>query len=407
MLNGITRAACLLFAMLPALVQPAFSMEFTLRSEDGQVIDGHEFPAYTSIYASGAIVPGDADRLLVKLKQAGRDEFGNIRIYYDSPGGNVGEALKMVEMTDFFETTAIVPDGVSCVSACASVLFLSSRIHFIHEGGLLGMHACRLGAQPNPLCNDAIVNNATFHGTPYGSSDEGLKARDGEDEMFWYDTAAACRLGMCGPPTYDPTLAIPSFECDMASTSVSQLVCNNSQLARYDASVARLTRLIGADRDLAKTYDLQASRSAFDARLAACPLQFGCVLAEYAAWRAELRFIYTSTLFRREVEPILARDEEMGSILIATFMYCSEPGECERPFLLDGTHDLFTQNSAMTAAVLANRRERGEDMLDAAIGSLNCYFPELCDPTIKTYNLELLATLLDQGRMDELDSYYP
>jgi len=74
------------------------------------------------IIGEGPIVDGDAARLEAVIPSAGRDQYGNIPIFLNSPGGSVEAAFALVELMDRIEFSALVGSDAICASACASIL---------------------------------------------------------------------------------------------------------------------------------------------------------------------------------------------------------------------------------------------------------------------------------------------
>ena len=79
------------------------------------------------IIGDGPIEDGDAGRLDKVIPLAGRDRYGNIPLYLNSPGGSVAAALAIVEVMDREEFSALVGSGGRCASACASIIYISAR----------------------------------------------------------------------------------------------------------------------------------------------------------------------------------------------------------------------------------------------------------------------------------------
>jgi uncharacterized protein YecT (DUF1311 family) len=61
----------------------------------------------------------------------------------------------------------------------------------------------------------------------------------GPEAMAWIDRTVACRYGLCGPPGFDDTLAVPSFDCRTASRPTETAICSNKRLARHEASLSK------------------------------------------------------------------------------------------------------------------------------------------------------------------------
>jgi hypothetical protein len=169
----------------------AFAMTFSI----GPTIDG-----LRGVNASGEIIPGDARRLLAALAMADEDASGSRRLYLDSPGGSVSEALGMAQVLDRMKVTTVVRTGAACASACAEVVFISGSRNVLEYGALLGFHTCytRASRGPLPECNTAIADNAAAHGVDWGTAIVFLRAA-GPSEMVWVGKALAECWGLADP----------------------------------------------------------------------------------------------------------------------------------------------------------------------------------------------------------------
>lgn len=81
-------------------------------------------PAGTAIKATGPIRAGDATKLENLVRDATVDEKGLRRIILESPGGEVGEAVRVAEIIRNNNFVTLV--GGECASACAMVLYPAS-----------------------------------------------------------------------------------------------------------------------------------------------------------------------------------------------------------------------------------------------------------------------------------------
>jgi hypothetical protein len=225
-----------IFAPVALVIGPATAMQFRtvwIAEEKTNVIVGE-----------GPIENGDAKRLEEVMPRAGRDRYGNIPIYLNSPGGLVQAAFEMVSVMDREEFSALVGSEAQCASACASILFISARFHLVLGTGLLGIHTCYVTKQgsrapePSSFCNEVIAQNAVAHGTSYGAV-QMWQRNTAPDEMAWLGQDVACKYGLCGPPGFDEILAVPSFDCKASKLQSEVTICSNKRLARYDASISK------------------------------------------------------------------------------------------------------------------------------------------------------------------------
>jgi uncharacterized protein YecT (DUF1311 family) len=233
MQEGLTmvRLLILMVTLGGLLTGTGKAMEFRLEDENGGNV----------ILANGEIVPGDPGRLTAAVAGTGRDKFGNIRMYLNSPGGSVAAAFGMVEVMDREEFTALVTGDGRCASACASIVYISARMHLVTDKALLGLHTCYSSSNREPLdfCNRIIAENAVKHGTSYGALNMWQSSYSPES-MAWLGADVACKYGLCGPPGVDETEAKPSFDCRGAQKPSETAICANKRLARHEASLAKL-----------------------------------------------------------------------------------------------------------------------------------------------------------------------
>jgi uncharacterized protein YecT (DUF1311 family) len=145
---------------------------------------------------------------------------------------------------DRHEFSALVSSNAECASACASIVYISARFHQVVGTGRLGFHTCYTRGtstdtpEPSSFCNDIIAENAYKHGTSQGAVNM-LQRKYGPETMAWLEQDVACKYGLCGPPGFDNTLAIPSFDCRTAKLESEIAICSNKRLARQEASISK------------------------------------------------------------------------------------------------------------------------------------------------------------------------
>jgi hypothetical protein len=236
------------------LIGAAHSMEFSIRPHEGRKI----------IIADGSIQNGDAEKLAATIPLADRDQYGNIPMYLNSPGGSVGAAFELVKLMDLHEFSALVGSEAICASACASIVFISARYHLVIGSGRIGLHTCyskgsgSSAPEPSAFCNEEIRENAVRHGTSYSA----IRMWDdyAPGDMAWFDAETACRIGLCGPPGFDHVLAVPSFDCRRAKLESEKLICADKRLSRHEASMAKVYAkaiAIGSSNEKAKLRQAQ------------------------------------------------------------------------------------------------------------------------------------------------------
>ncbi len=108
-------------------------MRFTLDERGGATI----------LRAEGTIDPGAAQRL-APLLESDPDE-----IWFDSPGGDMAEALRIGHAVRARGTVTRIPSGARCVGACAEA-FLGGIAREVDQGGRLGFTAVPLSDPASP-----------------------------------------------------------------------------------------------------------------------------------------------------------------------------------------------------------------------------------------------------------------
>lgn len=124
---------------------------------------------HSVIRASGEIIKGDSLKFKQVIKVQKRLPHGFSVILLDSPGGSVNEALIMSKLIDQYPIHMVVPHNGSCVSACASILFIAGSLRTIEKGGKFGQHSCSVSGVPDEKCNELIANHAVLNGVSHGS----------------------------------------------------------------------------------------------------------------------------------------------------------------------------------------------------------------------------------------------
>lgn len=186
----------LLVAALMAVPTQAFAMKFRFGTTGGIKV----------VVASGDISRGDARRLARALEQADRDAHGTKRLYLDSDGGLVDEALKMAEIMSEVGVSTYVRKETVCASACASILFVSGKYRTVEQGGLLAIHSCydALTGRPATECNAAISAHAETVGFS-GVAMMALQEAAGSDSVIVFESEDAACFGFTLKPGARPS----------------------------------------------------------------------------------------------------------------------------------------------------------------------------------------------------------
>ena len=237
----------------------AFSMDFAIQGAAERKI----------VVATGPIEIGDAKKLAEVAGLATLDGRGLRKMLLRSPGGNVGEAIKIAGIISEFDYEILV-DG-DCASACSMILYPAGKYFVLLDGGRLGFHQCSrsLTSQAVPECTDAIAKIAADRGFPYGSMKMFASMAE-PSEMYWISNVLSPCYGMeklpGDPPSTSQTHPCPhavltmmnskyregrnrigpSFDCSklLAPGPVEVILCNDRELMHIDAIMGKVYRMI-------------------------------------------------------------------------------------------------------------------------------------------------------------------
>lgn len=165
-------------------------------------IDIVEWHGHKVLKLTGAIDAGTEQRLADQLGQVQPLPYGLPVLLLDSPGGSVGEAMRISALLDARPVHTVVPDGAKCASACASVIFIAGKDRTVEDGGLLGQHSCSLNGVPDKACNDALSQHAVEHGVSYGSV-EAFVTYVPPENVLWFSREDAEGWGLTRYPGED------------------------------------------------------------------------------------------------------------------------------------------------------------------------------------------------------------
>jgi hypothetical protein len=109
------------------------------------------------ILLEGEIVEGDLNRLRARLLK-----YGNLGVALNSPGGSLGEALKI---GSFIRTSGLathIPKSATCASACVTI-FAGGLIRTAHPDSNIGIHMA------SAVFNDRFVQGMEAVISEYGT----------------------------------------------------------------------------------------------------------------------------------------------------------------------------------------------------------------------------------------------
>ena len=140
---------------------------------------------HSVVRISGAISSGLAERMVEAIDQADVWADGTRVVLLDSPGGSVDEAFRVSEVLRQSSVRTVVPNGASCASACASILFVAGRYRTVEPFGRIGQHSCSRAGLPDQQCNDEIAEHAVQNGVSHGSI-SAFVTFAAPSEMIWF-----------------------------------------------------------------------------------------------------------------------------------------------------------------------------------------------------------------------------
>ena len=132
-------------------------------------IDVGEWRGHKVVRLSGEIKTGLAKKLKEQIGEADVWSHEARILLLDSPGGSVDEALSISNIFDEFSVHTVVPNGASCASACASIVFVAGKFRTVEVFGRLGQHSCARNGVIDQHCNEEISEHAVQHGVSRGS----------------------------------------------------------------------------------------------------------------------------------------------------------------------------------------------------------------------------------------------
>ena len=169
------RAIQVIFALFVLFPFPLLAAEFA-------VVDwrGHKVLKMT-----GVIELGDAAKFRAAGETVAALPHGLPVMLLDSPGGVVGEALRISQAVDDMPFHMVVPNGARCASACAALVFVGGTLRTVEHFGRLGQHSCAKDGVPHEECNEILAQHAIEHGVSHGSI-AAFVTFTPPDQLLWF-----------------------------------------------------------------------------------------------------------------------------------------------------------------------------------------------------------------------------
>lgn len=144
-----------------------------------------QWRGHSVVRFSGEISRGLADDLAAIIDKADVWADGTRVLLLDSPGGSVDEAFRVSEVLRGSSLRTVVPNGASCASACASIVFVAGHYRTVEPFGRIGQHSCSRAGLPDQQCNDEIAAHAMQNGVSHGSI-AAFVTFAAPSEMIWF-----------------------------------------------------------------------------------------------------------------------------------------------------------------------------------------------------------------------------
>ena len=162
---------------------------------------------------SGEIADGDADKLRTIIKSA--NDAGHLvsSIRLDSPGGTIGEGVKLAQLVRYGKIASVVVNGTKCASACF-IVFAAGDPKYVSYGASVGVH----GAS-NEAGKETVESSAATVSMARIVKDLGVPAPiigkmvvTPPDQIVWLTPEDLRSMGtvMTGRPMQTPPAAIAS-----------------------------------------------------------------------------------------------------------------------------------------------------------------------------------------------------
>jgi hypothetical protein len=268
---GRSTLAAIVLAVTGCVVSSAWAMTLTVETDERSGVTGNASAPVHRLKLTGALEPGDSDRIRDILKALRSHGEGNRRegnrgelatVELDSGGGALEEGLRIGRLFRQFGLTTIVRSNARCLSACAFAFLGGATIEAgrivpsrrLEIGGRLGFHAFYAGREERP--GDATASRA--RGVAEGraasamiiayaaemGADSGLIARalirPPEDMTYIIRVREFAALNVCPMGLERPRLALAEQAVNLCSNATAGLLVQWTDLVHeYTAREAR------------------------------------------------------------------------------------------------------------------------------------------------------------------------
>lgn len=248
------RAMMGLCAWVLAAPIPASAMTFTSKPSDG----------VTVVWASGEIVPGDAERLTAELLLAPRGVPVVMRV--DSHGGSVVAGETLAAVVHRYRVAVAVGAGDTCASACF-LLFAASPLRMAAETGQVGVHSASSAAgetMASMATTTVMARSAADLGVP--AAIVGRMVATAPGAMAWLTRAELATLGAHmldeAPAPPPPAGAAPAPAVSLGPPAVASLPHTHTPTPRPPPT--RVTGTVPPDERSAPFQQGRAERAAWE-----------------------------------------------------------------------------------------------------------------------------------------------
>ncbi|MGY3344692.1 MULTISPECIES: hypothetical protein [unclassified Bradyrhizobium] len=123
----------------PVAVALLLTAAIVSRATAAEVKVGVGKSGQATIWITGEIVPGDADKFAESVRQANDSGKFVANVRLDSPGGNLLEGVKIADLIRFGKTSTNVGRTATCASACF-LMFAAGSTKNASYGAQIGVH---------------------------------------------------------------------------------------------------------------------------------------------------------------------------------------------------------------------------------------------------------------------------
>ncbi len=128
-----------------------------------------EYEQSETLYLTGDVDYNMVADVGLYLPTGKPNDYGLRVVLLNSPGGFVDAAFEISQIFDGLGVHTVIPNGASCMSSCASIIFNAGDYRTVAPEGVFGQHSCAVGDVPDDECNQVVGDHAFAHGVSHGA----------------------------------------------------------------------------------------------------------------------------------------------------------------------------------------------------------------------------------------------